>query len=642
MGKADGAVFDTTDKEVAKKEGIASNKAEYGPMLVCVGQGHVLKGLDDALIGKEIDKAFTITLQPEEAFGKKSAKLVRLIPLRKFKEHDITPFPGLQVDIDNNGSIDVTLTPDPTIASLAPTASAVVTSGSWTNIPAGTHRVILCADQPPTPNGVIAEPNETNNCSAAGTGLINVVASVQPDLTAAAPTPATATVGTPATFTSTISNNGTGGTGASFSNFFQVATAAAGGGTITDLAATTMTTLAASANNTASSPAYTFPSSGTYSVRACADKSSSGNLGTITESNEGNNCSGWTDVTVSPSGPALVVTLTANPVTGMVSFSDTLTAVVSGSATGNIDYYFWWDCAGYIGTDPVAAESACGNIPPNPPVAVGACRGNAVGHFCSQVAVTSQLVTNTYTTTGSLIPMVIVSRGGFSAQATTSLIATAPPILEVTPSQRGFSDVVIGDSTTGIFTVTNGAALSSGSYLKGTATSDNTTNFTCISGCDYSTTGIAAQSSQVVTIRFAPGATLGGITGNITFTGINTSPASSFVAPVWGTGVPPISMNSGLNFGTIIVNRSKDLSLTITNVGATTLNDTLILPSTAYTCVPSCAVSVVSGGSQSMTIHFTPTALTSYDGTAYLENNPSITSAFTGKGVAGTFKFIDQ
>ncbi|MBS3106654.1 peptidylprolyl isomerase [Candidatus Woesearchaeota archaeon] len=101
MGKADGAVFDTTDKEVAKKEGIASNKAEYGPMLVCVGQGHVLKGLDDALIGKEIDKAFTITLQPEEAFGKKSAKLVRLIPLRKFKEHDITPFPGLQVDIDN-------------------------------------------------------------------------------------------------------------------------------------------------------------------------------------------------------------------------------------------------------------------------------------------------------------------------------------------------------------------------------------------------------------------------------------------------------------------------------------------------------------------------------------------------------------
>ena len=237
--------------------------------------------------------------------------------------------------------------------------------------------------------------------------------------------------------------------------------------------------------------------------------------------------------------------------------------------------------------------------------------------------------------------MVIVSRGGFSAQATTSLIATAPPILSVTPPQRDFSDVVVGGSTTGIFTVTNSAALSSGSFLKGAVTSDNTTNFTCLSGCDYSTTGIAAQSSQVVTIRFAPGATLGAITGNITFTGTNTSPASSFVAPVWGRGVPPISMSSGLNFGNVIVNKSKDLVLTITNVGATTLNDTLILP-TAYTCVSSCTVNVAPNSSQSITIRFTPPALASYNGTAYLEGDPTITSAFTGKGVAGTFRFFDQ
>ncbi|MDO8480400.1 MAG: peptidylprolyl isomerase [Nanoarchaeota archaeon] len=100
-GKADGVVFDTTDKEVANKEGIVSKKAEYGPMLICVGQGHVLKGLDDAIAGQEIGKAFTVSLAPEKAFGKKSAKLVQLIPQRKFVEHQINPFPGLQVNIDN-------------------------------------------------------------------------------------------------------------------------------------------------------------------------------------------------------------------------------------------------------------------------------------------------------------------------------------------------------------------------------------------------------------------------------------------------------------------------------------------------------------------------------------------------------------
>jgi hypothetical protein len=347
--------------------------------------------------------------------------------------------------------------------------------------------------------------------------------------------------------------------------------------------------------------------------------------------------SGWTPFTITLI-PPLAVSLTANPVTGMVSFADTLTATVSGSS-GNIDYYFWWNCS-YVGTNTVAASSACGNLRNNPPDFV--CTSNGSGAVCPLMAAATQAVTRTYTTTGTLTPMVIVQRGGFWAQATTSLIATAPPILSVAPPQRDFGNVVVGGSTTGVFTVTNSAALSSGSYLKGAVTSDNTTNFTCLSGCDYSTTGIAAQSSQTVTIRFAPGATLGAILGNITFTGLNTSPASSYVAPVWGAGVPPISMSSGLNFGNVIVTKSKDLVLTITNVGASALNDTLHLPSTAYTCLPDCTVIVAANSSQNITIRFTPTAITSYNGTAYLEGDATITSAFTGRGVAGMFKFIDQ
>src|SRR3989344_2460550 len=120
-----------------------------------------------------------------------------------------------------------------------------------------------------------------------------------PNLTATSPSPSTATTGVAQTFSSTITNNGTAGTGASFSNFFQRATAANGGGTITDFTSTTMTALANGASNTATSPSYTFPSAGTYSVRACADKTNAASTGTIAESNEGDNCSAWTNVVVS-------------------------------------------------------------------------------------------------------------------------------------------------------------------------------------------------------------------------------------------------------------------------------------------------------------------------------------------------------
>ncbi len=155
------------------------------------------------------------------------------------------------------------------------------------------------------------------NGSNGGTNASCSEAKPLPDLTASSPTPTTATTGVAQTFSSTISNIGTASTGASFSNFFQVATAAGGGGTVTDLASTTMTTLAAGATGT-STKAYTFPSAGTYSVRACADKTNAASTGVITESNEGNNCSSWTNVSVT-STPVMSGTLTPNPTSCVIA-----------------------------------------------------------------------------------------------------------------------------------------------------------------------------------------------------------------------------------------------------------------------------------------------------------------------------------
>jgi len=93
-------VFDTTDKEIAKKEKIYSEKMGYGPAVVCIGEKHLLPGLDNKLQGKETGKDYEFTLTPEEGFGKKSAQLLKLVPAKVFKQQQIQPMPGLEINVD--------------------------------------------------------------------------------------------------------------------------------------------------------------------------------------------------------------------------------------------------------------------------------------------------------------------------------------------------------------------------------------------------------------------------------------------------------------------------------------------------------------------------------------------------------------
>jgi len=93
-------VFDTTDENLAKEIGIHSMKMIYGPVVVCLGQAQIIKGLDDELIGKETGKSYKIELPPEKAFGKKDAKLFKVVPYSAFKKHKIEPEQGMQVNID--------------------------------------------------------------------------------------------------------------------------------------------------------------------------------------------------------------------------------------------------------------------------------------------------------------------------------------------------------------------------------------------------------------------------------------------------------------------------------------------------------------------------------------------------------------
>ncbi|MGV8162312.1 MAG: FKBP-type peptidyl-prolyl cis-trans isomerase [Candidatus Nanoarchaeia archaeon] len=112
-------VFDTTEVEEAKKAGILHDHEEHDdhghhhnhlhkedlkPVTICIGERHVLPGLDNKLEGLELGK-HKILLSEEEAFGKKDTKLLKLMPMNLFKKQNIKPFIGLTLDIDGSRGI---------------------------------------------------------------------------------------------------------------------------------------------------------------------------------------------------------------------------------------------------------------------------------------------------------------------------------------------------------------------------------------------------------------------------------------------------------------------------------------------------------------------------------------------------------
>ena len=96
----DGTVFDTTEEKVAKEKGFYQEKMKFGPATICVGENQILPGLDKNLIDKELGKEFEVKLSPEEAFGKRDIKKMKIMPISAFKEHNMQPQPGLQIEAD--------------------------------------------------------------------------------------------------------------------------------------------------------------------------------------------------------------------------------------------------------------------------------------------------------------------------------------------------------------------------------------------------------------------------------------------------------------------------------------------------------------------------------------------------------------
>ena len=98
-------IFETTLNEEAKNLASYDPSGKYEPRLVSIGEGWVIKGLDEVLSNSNPGDKIDIDIPPEKGFGLRDPSKIRMIPQRKLGEKADELRAGDVVDIDDRKAI---------------------------------------------------------------------------------------------------------------------------------------------------------------------------------------------------------------------------------------------------------------------------------------------------------------------------------------------------------------------------------------------------------------------------------------------------------------------------------------------------------------------------------------------------------
>lgn len=98
--KETGEIIDTTIEEDAKEHKVYSSEKVYEPLLVIIGEGKTIKGLEEKLRELNEGEEVVFDVQPEKAYGTRDPSKIKRIPLKEFVKANIDPIPGKVVEIN--------------------------------------------------------------------------------------------------------------------------------------------------------------------------------------------------------------------------------------------------------------------------------------------------------------------------------------------------------------------------------------------------------------------------------------------------------------------------------------------------------------------------------------------------------------
>ncbi len=81
IGKLEnGTLFDTSDVDAAKAAGIYNPQRDYEPLTFTIGQGQMIKGFEQGVLGMRKGEKKTLTIKPEDAYGSYDNKNLEVVP----------------------------------------------------------------------------------------------------------------------------------------------------------------------------------------------------------------------------------------------------------------------------------------------------------------------------------------------------------------------------------------------------------------------------------------------------------------------------------------------------------------------------------------------------------------------------------
>lgn len=102
-------IFDTTIEEVSKNERMYKDGEIYEAKLIVVGEGWILKALDESIPNFKLEKTASVEIPPDQAFGNRDPEKVKMVPLRRLTARGVTPRVGMRIEYDGKTAIVRTL-----------------------------------------------------------------------------------------------------------------------------------------------------------------------------------------------------------------------------------------------------------------------------------------------------------------------------------------------------------------------------------------------------------------------------------------------------------------------------------------------------------------------------------------------------
>ncbi|MEM4554603.1 MAG: peptidylprolyl isomerase [Candidatus Anstonellaceae archaeon] len=108
-----GTVFDTSIASEAAKAGLPQRR--YEQLVFRLGEGHMIKGFEDAIVGMKEGQVKTVKIEPKDAYGQRDESLVVRIPLASLENaedvkiggivYSSEGMPGVVLGIENQTAI---------------------------------------------------------------------------------------------------------------------------------------------------------------------------------------------------------------------------------------------------------------------------------------------------------------------------------------------------------------------------------------------------------------------------------------------------------------------------------------------------------------------------------------------------------